>query len=925
MEISDDDRSEIKKMGKIKGVVVHIPINKEIQPVVQPYRRVPAPLEKAVDDRINEMLQSDVIEKVNQPSEWVSPVVVVPKQSGEIRLCVDMRRANQAVQRENHPLPTIETFLPHIGTGKLFSKLDVRDAFHQLELAEESRFITTFITKRGLFRYKRLMFGINCAPEIFQKTMEHILNGLEGCLCFMDDIVVYGATESEHNERLRKVLQRLSDFNVALNDTKCVYGVTALDFLGHRLSVDGIAPMADKISAVKEFRAPRTPEEVRSFLGLVNYVAKFIPNLATITDSLRQLTKKDVKFEWNLSHNEKFEQLKDYITKEPVLGYYNVNRRTRLIADASPVGLGAVLIQFDEVNTARVISYASRSLTTIEKRYAQTEKEALALVWAVERFYYYLYGKEFELITDHKPLEVIFGPKSKPCARIERWVLRIQSFRYKVIFKPGKTNIADPLSRLLADTEDVKAQNVNSDYYVDWVEANAAPKAIKLAEIETESATDSTIQLIKKAIEENNWPSEIQQYKIYEMEFCFSGNILLRGTRIVMPEALRERVLNLAHEGHPGIVVMKRRLRSKVWWSKMDQQVEMYVKRCHGCAIVSAPSAPEPIKRTKLPSQPWDHLAIDFCGPLPSGHYLFVVVDYFSRFTEVKIMTKTETKDTIDALEEIFERFGNPLSITCDNGPQFISAGFKEFCDENDIAIISTTPYWPQQNGEVERQNRSLLKRIKISQNTNGNWRKDLRTYLKMYRSTPHSVTMKSPGELMFNRTMRDKLPSIEKSMPIDEELHDRDKEAKEKGRIYANGKRHAKTSEIKEGDSVLIKRQKIENKLQSPFLPTAYKVIKRNGAEVTVENSETSEQYRRNVAHVKKIPDDDNELETQQHLPLLPGSASDDQPLTKTPAEINSNNREGTDQPAIDNQVQLPAKRRRVPPTRFQAYQIEN
>ncbi|XP_073820661.1 uncharacterized protein [Musca autumnalis] len=420
-------KTDDHQLGKIAGIIVHIPIKENLKPIVQPYRRIPAPLEEAVDKKIQEMLRQGIIEKVNGPSKWVSPVVVVPKRD-DIRLCVDMRRANEAFSRENHPLPTIDDFLPHIGTGKFFSKLDIKQAFHQVEIAPDSREITTFITKRGLYLYTRLMFGITCAPEIFQKIMEQVLNGCDGCLNFIDDIIVYAETKDEHDRRLKKVFDRLRKFNVTLNIKKCVIGVSELEFLGHRLSPNGITPTFDKVDAIKRFREPSTSEEVRSFLGLVNYVGKFIPNLATITDPLRKLTHKDTQFEWSSVHAKACNDLKRYMSTEKTLGYYSTKDRTQIIADASPVGLGAVLIQFNE-SGPRIISYAGRSLSAIEKRYAQTEKEALALVWAVERFHYYVYGKLFELVTDHKPLETIFAPRSKPCARMERWVLRLQSYR----------------------------------------------------------------------------------------------------------------------------------------------------------------------------------------------------------------------------------------------------------------------------------------------------------------------------------------------------------------------------------------------------------------------------------------------------------------------------------------------------------------
>lgn len=247
---------------------------------------------------------------------------------------------------------------------------------------------------------------------------------------------------------MEKVLQRFNDRNVVLNQPK------ELEFLGHKLSVNGITPTDDKVAAVKNFREPKNAEETRSSLGLVNFVGKFIPDLATITEPLRMQTKckMGAHFKWNNEQQQAFDKIKNHLANGHVLGYFDNKDKTQLIADTSPVGLGAVLIQYDKNDNSRVISFASKSLSDVEKRYAQTEKEALALVWACERFHFYLYGRKFELVTDHNPLEVIFGAKSKPCARIERWVLRLQSYKHKIVYKPGKSNIADPLSRLIRDT-----------------------------------------------------------------------------------------------------------------------------------------------------------------------------------------------------------------------------------------------------------------------------------------------------------------------------------------------------------------------------------------------------------------------------------------------------------------------------------------
>lgn len=693
------------------------------------------------------------------------------------------------------------------------------------------------------------MFGIACAPELFQRIMEMILSGCENCFNYIDDIIIYADNKEQLEAYVNKVLERLKSYNVLLNHEKCIFNAEQLTFLGHKLSATGIEPTDDKIAAIKMFRQPKTAEEIRSFLGLVNYIGKFIANLATLTEPLRKLTKKDTKFEWCEEQQKAFDELKTHLSSHLVLGYYDVKDRTQLYADASPVGLGAVLIQFNN-DQPRVISYASKSLSETEMRYCQTEKEALALVWAAERFHFYLYGRSFELVTNHKPLEVIFSPTSKPCARIERWVLRLQSYKYQVVYKPGKTNIADPLSRLPDFEPTNESFDEITEHHVNSITTFAAPVAIQLKDIEECSLADATIKAVKDALYHNKWSELAKPFKMFETELCFSGNILLRGTKIVMPETLRARTLELAHEGHPGITKMKQRLRTKVWWPKIDSEAETCVKRRHGCTMVAAPPPPEPMNRKELPNEPWQHIAIDYLGPLPSGDNLLVVVDYFSRFIEIEIMKKIDSFETIKRLRVIFARFGYPLTITADNGRQFISEEFKRFCTERNIQLISTTPYWPQQNGEVERQNRSILKRLIISQNTQSDWKKDLLEYLHMYRSTPHSTTMRTPSELMFGRNIRDKIPQIHQSMEVDNELKDRDASSKERGKLYADQKRHAKTSEIMEGDEVWLKVQLKSNK----FEPSPYKVVERKGPELLVENIQTKVRYRRNVAHAIRI-----------------------------------------------------------------------
>jgi transposase InsO family protein len=379
------------------------------------------------------------------------------------------------------------------------------------------------------------------------------------------------------------------------------------------------------------------------------------------------------------------------------------------------------------------------------------------------------------------------------------------------------------------------------------------PVALKMEEITDEVARDVEMQALSRSLQSGEWGEKTHSFGPFQNELSQVGNLILRGNKLVIPRALRERVLQLAHEGHPGVVAFKQRLRGKVWWPGIDKNATTYVKSCHGCQLVSKGDPPEPLQRSELPTEPWEDIAIDFMGPLPSGHYLLVTVDYYSRYYEVDIMKSITAAKTIERLKVIFARFGLPSSIRCDNGPQFISEEFKEFCQCNNIRIRYSTPLWPQANGEVERQNRSLLKRLRIAQQTKTDWKEELLAYLSCYRSTPHSTTGVSPGEVMFNRRMREKIPSFGQAKPgdMDLEMRDRDKIAKFRGKEYADNFRHAQESALKPGDVVLMRQEKT-SKLTTPFHPTPCKVVNKSGSSVTVETP-TGKQFTRNSTHIKK------------------------------------------------------------------------
>ena len=367
-------------LGKLKDFQLTVPIDPDVTPVAQKVRKIPFSLQGPVEQKLEDLLEQNIIEKVSGPTPWVSPVVCAPKKNGDIRLCVDMRRANAAVLRERHPMPTLDDILHEMTGARVFSKLDLAQSFHQIELDESSRIITTFVTHKGLCRYKRLMFGISCAPEMHQRVIQQVLEGCEGVRNIADDIIVYAPTLEQHDRRLDAVLRRLQDAGLKLNGEKCQFGMTELTFMGHRLSRAGVTATDDKVDAVLRAREPRTASEVRSFLGLVTFLGRFIPDLSTISAPLRDLTKSGVAWRWGKQEGDSFSELKRKLADRNVLAYFSQTAETQLVVDASPVGLGAVLLQRQPTGVLQPVEYASRSLSDVERRYSQTEREALAVV-----------------------------------------------------------------------------------------------------------------------------------------------------------------------------------------------------------------------------------------------------------------------------------------------------------------------------------------------------------------------------------------------------------------------------------------------------------------------------------------------------------------------------------------------------------------
>lgn len=424
------------------------------------FTNVPLSVKPIVEQRLQKLLVTGIIERVEESMDrrFCSSMLVIPKGKEDIRLVIDLRGPNTYVQRTPFAMPTLEKILAKLNGAQFFSTIDLVNAFFHIELHENSRHLTNFFTEFGMFRCVRLPFGLTNAPDIFQETLQEIvLGGCEGTINYLDDILVYGTSMVEHDKNLEAVMARLRNHNVRINMSKCNFRKQSVTFLGFKLTSQGWQIEDEKMTAIKNFRRPETTQEVKSFLGLVTFVDRFVPHRASKTGKLRALANA-VHFYWSNEEEEEFCTFKEEVANSiRTLGYFNTSDETELYVDASAVGLGAVLVQFNDHKVPRIIACASKALAETEQRYPQTHREALAVVWGVERFAFYLTGTTFVVRTDSEANEFIFGGKHRigrrAVSRAETWALRLLPFHFTILRVPGEDNFADALSRLIHATQ----------------------------------------------------------------------------------------------------------------------------------------------------------------------------------------------------------------------------------------------------------------------------------------------------------------------------------------------------------------------------------------------------------------------------------------------------------------------------------------
>ena len=346
---------------------------------------------------------------------------------------------NQALAIEEYPLPTPEELFSTLAGGKVFSKLDLSQAYLQLPVDEASKVYLTVNTHKGLYAYNRLPFGLASGPAIFQRTMDTVLQGIQGVTCYIDDILVSSVNNESHIQALEEVFCRLKKHGFKLKLEKCEFLLSHVEYLGHIISKDGIQPIPSKVEAIVHAPAPANMQQLRSFLGLVNYYGRFIPNLSSLLQPLNALIQAKRKWQWSSECEKAFQNAKDQIVSARVLTHYDPVLPITTAADASAYGVGAVISHVLPDGSERPIAFASRTLTQTERNYAQLEKEALSLVFGIKKFHRYLYGRKFTLVTDHKPLTAILGPKkgvpTLAAARLQRWAMLLSAYNYDIRYK----------------------------------------------------------------------------------------------------------------------------------------------------------------------------------------------------------------------------------------------------------------------------------------------------------------------------------------------------------------------------------------------------------------------------------------------------------------------------------------------------------
>ena len=777
-------------------------------PVRQRYRRIPPSDYDMVKAHINQLLDSQIIRESCSP--YASPIVLVKKKDGKLRLCVDYRQLNAKTRKDAFPLPRIEESLDAMTGAQWFSTLDLASGYNQVPVTEEDKPKTAFCTPFGLFEWNRMPFGLCNASSTFQRLMQRLFGDqqCQSLLLYLDDIIVYSSTVAQHLERLTLVLSRLQQEGLKAKLSKCAFFQKEVSYLGHVVSDKGVATDPGKITAVAEWRVPSTVSELRSFLGFASYYRRFVEGFAKVAAPLHKLVaeqtankgrpaNKTLTRFWTEACQASFDGLKGKLTTAPVLAYADFSLPFVLEVDASHGGLGAVLSQEQE-GKVRPIAYASRSLRPTERNmtnYSSMKLEFLALKWAVtEKFREYLWGNKCVVYTDNNPLSHL--DSAKLGATEQRWASQLASFDLSLRYRSGRSNAnADALSRqnpadiawqsLLPGTAvGVSLQQAVVPGPTHWASQAlisvlpshnpndlgslqlADPtlgKALHFWRRKRRPGPEERKQLSKQVlILIGQWDRLVEQEGVlYRRIFRKEGGEAV--LQLVLPTCLQQEVLTQVHQdhGHQGIERTTELLRLRCYWPGMTADVVRWCQECERCQLAkdARPVAPSFMGHL-LAARPNEILALDFTllEPSASGHEnVLVLTDVFSKYT-LAVPTRDQRAATVAKVlvEEWFCKFGVPGRIHSDQGRCFESSLLQQLCSFYGVQKSRTTPYHPAGNGQCERFNRTLhnlLRTLPVSRKRD--WVSCLPQLLFCYNSTPHQTTGESPHFLMFGQEPR--------------------------------------------------------------------------------------------------------------------------------------------------------------------------
>lgn len=740
-----------KGIGHLPGKF-HIDLKPGAEPVIAAPRKYPVQLRDEICEKLSDMEKLGVIKKCNdaEPSEWLNSLAFSRKSSGELRICLDPKYLNDSIKRTYHKTPTLEEISHKLCSAKIFTKLDAKHGYWSIELDDHSSHLCSFQSPNGKYRFLRLPFGLSVSQDIFQKHMDDIINKAgPGVIGIADDLVVFGSDEREHDEALHRVMQTIKQFGLILRADKCKVKQSSVSFYGLVWSGDGVRPDPNKCDEIQNRPAPTCVSELQSFLGLMQYMSQFVPRLSDKTNVLRQLCRKGVEWTWDAEHQAAFSEMKGLINADLELRHFDPSLPTEIEVDASMKGLGAALIQL-----GKPVAFASKALTPVESRYANIEREMLAVVFGLEKFHTYVYGKPVLISSDHKPLESIkLKQLSKAPPRLQRMLLRIQPYEIRLVYKPGKDMAyADYLSRVKPRV----GPEIELDKTIHVIQISPG----QLQKVRDASKVDDEISALNEQIRVG-WPDDaklvpklIRNYWTIRDFLSIEDGVVFYGTRLVVPTGMRKEYLDRVHASHLGQTKCLLRAKESVYWPDMTSQIVQLVKDCTVCLQHARSNVKEPMMGHEIPSQPWEVLHSDYFE-LKHGQKYILIVDQFSKMPFVRAAKEETSKEAIKFCKDLFSVHGIPKTFYSDNGPQYSAADFRNFALEWDFAHITSSPRYPQSNGFIERMV-GIVKPILTKAQESGT---DPQLALLCLRSTPIDNDICSPSELLYNRKILSNLP----------------------------------------------------------------------------------------------------------------------------------------------------------------------